>query len=76
MTVPPNVLAVLSIWAAAYLSSRFRKRAIFIISAGGIAIIGYIVLLTAKTPAGKYIGAHLAAAGVYTGNALLLRLVD
>ncbi|KAJ3715356.1 hypothetical protein C8R42DRAFT_725714 [Lentinula raphanica] len=34
--------------------------------------VGYIVLLTAPKPGAQYVGVHLAAAGVYTGNALLL----
>lgn len=40
MTVPPNTLAALSIWAAAYLAAKYRMRAPFIIAAGGIAIVG------------------------------------
>jgi len=34
---------------------------------------GYIVLLTTKTAGAQYVGVHLAVAGVYTGDALLLR---
>ncbi|KZT25394.1 MFS general substrate transporter [Neolentinus lepideus HHB14362 ss-1] len=72
MSVPPNALAAFSIWFAAWLSSRYKVRAPIIIGAGAIGIIGYIVLLTTKTPGAQYVGVHLANAGVYTGNALLL----
>jgi len=72
MTIPPNALAALSIWGAAYAASRYKRRAIFIIAAAVVAIIGYIVLISTKTAGRQYFGVHLAAAGVYTGNALLL----
>lgn len=72
MTVPPNALASISIWLTVWLSSKYNLRAPFIIASAIMAIIGYIVLLAAKTPGGQYTGVHFAAAGVYTGNALLL----
>ncbi|KAJ7288331.1 major facilitator superfamily domain-containing protein [Mycena rebaudengoi] len=72
MTVPPNTLASLSIWFTVWLSSRYNVRAPFIVGAAAIAIIGYIILLTGPTPGAQYVGVHFAAAGVYTGNALLL----
>lgn len=40
MTVPPNALAAFSIWAAAYAASKYKRRAIFIVLAGVVAIIG------------------------------------
>lgn len=55
-----------------WLSVRYERRAVFIIIAAAIAIIGYIVLLTATKPGAQYVGVHLAATGVYTGNALVL----
>ncbi|KAJ6613320.1 MFS general substrate transporter [Mycena sp. CBHHK59/15] len=72
MTVPPNTLATLSIWGTVWLSSRYNARAPFIIGAAFVAIIGYIILLAGPTPGAQYVGVHFAAAGVYTGNALLL----
>ncbi|KAF9501787.1 MFS general substrate transporter [Pleurotus eryngii] len=72
LTIPPNALASLAIWFIVWVSSRYNLRAPFIIGAAFVAIIGYIILLTAKTPGGQYVGVHFAAAGVYTGNALLL----
>ncbi|KAJ3722074.1 major facilitator superfamily domain-containing protein [Lentinula guzmanii] len=77
LTVPPNTLAALSISLTVWLSIRYDRRAVFIIIAAAVAIIGsfpprYIVLLTASKPGAQYVGVHLAAAGIYTGNALLL----
>ncbi|KAJ6559172.1 major facilitator superfamily domain-containing protein [Mycena vulgaris] len=72
MTVPPNTLASLSIWFTVWLSSRYNMRAPFIIGSAFVAIIGYIILLTGPTAGAQYVGVHFAAAGVYTGNALLL----
>lgn len=40
MTVPPNALSAISIWAAAYAASKYKRRAIFIVLAGVVAIIG------------------------------------
>ena len=40
MTVPPNVIATLSVWGTVWLSSRMNVRAPFIIAAGVVAIIG------------------------------------
>lgn len=125
LTVPPNTLAALSIWFTVWLSSRYDRRAPFIIAAAFIAIIGtgfaisgrscaYVcyqvissssqlklvcssaccrAMMTDRIAAGaQYVGVHfgtvlssmlyalteahalcLAAAGIYTGNALLLR---
>ncbi|KAJ7212094.1 major facilitator superfamily domain-containing protein [Mycena pura] len=69
MTVPPNVLASLSIWFTVWLSSRYNLRAPFIIGSAFVAIIGYVILLAAPSPGAQYAGVHFAAAGVYTGNA-------
>ncbi|KAJ7672731.1 major facilitator superfamily domain-containing protein [Mycena rosella] len=72
LTVPPNALASLSIWGTVWVSSRYNARAPFIIGSAFVAIIGYIILITGPTAGAQYVGVHFAAAGVYTGNALLL----
>ncbi|KAF9046565.1 major facilitator superfamily domain-containing protein [Panaeolus papilionaceus] len=72
LTIPPNSLAAISIWSTVWLSAKYDRRAPFILGAAAVAIIGYIVLLTTRTAGAQYVGVHLAAAGVYTGNALLL----
>ncbi|KAG6854666.1 hypothetical protein C0991_003314 [Blastosporella zonata] len=72
LTVPPNALAALSIAVTVWFSSRANLRAPFIVGAAVVAIIGYVILITTSTPGAQYVGVHFAAAGVYTGNALLL----
>ncbi|KIK47235.1 hypothetical protein CY34DRAFT_799590 [Suillus luteus UH-Slu-Lm8-n1] len=72
MTVPPNVLASFSIWTTVYFSSKCNVRAPFIIGAAIVSIIGYILLIACTSPGLQYFGVLLAAAGVYTGNSLLL----
>ncbi|KAJ8587271.1 MFS general substrate transporter [Rhizopogon salebrosus TDB-379] len=72
MTVPPNALASFSIFATVWFSSKVNARAPFIIASAIVAIIGYILLITCTRPGLQYFGVHLAAAGVYTGNPLLL----
>ncbi|KAH8825764.1 major facilitator superfamily domain-containing protein [Flagelloscypha sp. PMI_526] len=72
MTVPPYALAAFSIGVGVYVSAKYNKRGLVIIVAAFIAIIGYIILLTAKHPGSRYVGVFFSAAGVYTGNALLL----
>ncbi|KAH7885343.1 major facilitator superfamily domain-containing protein [Phlebopus sp. FC_14] len=88
MTVPPNVVATLSIWGTVWLSSKWGIRAPFIIASAVVTIIGYTILVTAETPGVQYFGVHLAAggcsrssifwlvaivaAGVCTGDSLLL----
>ncbi|KAF5340675.1 hypothetical protein D9611_007479 [Ephemerocybe angulata] len=72
LTVPPNALASISIWTTVWISSKYDCRAPFIIGAAVTAILGYVILLATKTPGAQYVGVHFAAAGVYTGNALLL----
>ncbi|KAF8195576.1 major facilitator superfamily domain-containing protein [Pholiota molesta] len=72
MTVPPNAIAAISIWLTVWLSSKINLRAPLIIASAVIAIIGYIILLATKTAGAQYVGTLFAAAGIYTGNALLL----
>ncbi|KAI0343420.1 MFS general substrate transporter [Trametopsis cervina] len=72
MTVPPNALAAIGIGCGAWLAARTRRRAPLVIGCGVIAIIGYIILATTKTPGAQYVGVHFASLGVYTGNALIL----
>ncbi|KNZ73050.1 hypothetical protein J132_01435, partial [Termitomyces sp. J132] len=72
LTVPPYALATLAIGSTVWVSSNLNLRAPFIVGAAIIAIIGYIVLIATHHPGTQYFGVHLAAVGVYTGNALLL----
>ncbi|EJD40921.1 MFS general substrate transporter [Auricularia subglabra TFB-10046 SS5] len=72
MTVPPYAVAAASIWIVAVIAARYKRRAVFIILSALVGILGYIILIATKTAGRQYVGVFLAAAGVYTGNALLL----
>ncbi|KAI9321144.1 major facilitator superfamily domain-containing protein [Zopfochytrium polystomum] len=74
MTVPPYAFAFLVTMTTAHVSFLVDRRLPFIIGAAGVALVGYIVQLTATTAAGKYAAVFITAAGVYAGNALLLSL--
>lgn len=72
LTVPPYALSAISIGFTAWLASIYNRRAIFIIASAVVGILGYILLLATHSAGRQYVGVHLACAGVYTGNALLL----
>lgn len=74
LTVPPYAVATVLTIAVAIWSERVQKRAPFIMGSVGIAIIGYIILLTAKTsqPGVSYVGTIFAAAGIYPATAIVL----
>lgn len=72
MTVPPYVLSSIGIVSGAWLAARTGRRAPFIIGSAVVAILGYIILLSTKTPRAQYAGVHFSTLGVYTGEALLL----
>lgn len=68
MTVPVYACAFFSILLFAWLSHHFNQRGSFIIIAGAIAIVGYIVLLTTHTAGSRYAGAFIAVIGIYSAN--------
>ncbi|KAH7337182.1 major facilitator superfamily domain-containing protein [Rhizoctonia solani] len=73
LTVPPYTFSAICIGITAWLASIYNRRATFIIGSAVVAIIGeYILLIATHTAGRQYVGVHLACAGVYTGNALLL----
>ncbi|CAO1629429.1 unnamed protein product [Parajaminaea phylloscopi] len=72
LTVPPYVLGFIVTMSSSWTSMRVGKRAPFILAGFALAAIGYIVLLTSPTVAGKYVSVFLIVAGVYSGNGILL----
>ena len=74
LTVPPYACAACLTVTVAILSERYRRRAIFIMGSSCIAIIGYIVLLSAPEdlPGLSYFGTILAASGIYPATAIVL----
>ena len=72
LTVPPYACATIVTITAAMLSERWIRRAPFIIAGSCLALIGYIILLSAPAPGASYFGTILAASGIYSSNAILL----
>ncbi|KAG2001822.1 high-affinity nicotinic acid transporter [Coprinopsis cinerea AmutBmut pab1-1] len=78
MTVPPNSLASISIWATVWVSARVNKRApsssdlLSLQSSSESWFSSSSWNIRFNLAGAQYVGVHFAAAGVYTGNALLL----
>lgn len=72
LTTPPYVLAFIVVMTVAWSSKRVGYRTPFILSSIFVALIGYIVLITAPNVAGRYIATFIIVSGVYSANALLL----
>jgi len=74
LTVPPYAVAFILTVVFAILSERTKLRAPFILGSATIAIIGYIILLTASIskPGVLYVGTIFAAAGIYPATAIVL----
>lgn len=74
LTVPPYAVATILTVIVAVLAEKTQRRAPFLIGSSSLAIIGYIILLTApsKKPGVSYFGTILAAAGIYPSCAIVL----
>jgi hypothetical protein len=74
LTVPPYAVATILTVIVAVYSEKTRKRSPFIIASSSVAIIGYIILLSAplSKPGVSYFGTILAAAGIYPSTAIVL----
>ncbi len=72
LTVPPYAVAFTLTLTAAILSERLKLRAPFIMASSGLAIIGYIILLTETRPGVAYVGTILAAGGIYPAVAIVV----
>jgi len=74
LTVPPYAVATVLTVIIAVISEKTQKRAPFVLATTSLAIIGYIILLTAPThkPRISYAGTVLAAAGIYPSCAIVL----
>jgi Major Facilitator Superfamily len=74
LTVPPYAVATILTVVVAVYSEKTRKRSPFIIASSSVAIIGYIILLSAPSskPGVSYFGTILAAAGIYPSTAIVL----
>ncbi|KAF8461685.1 major facilitator superfamily domain-containing protein [Kalaharituber pfeilii] len=65
MTVPPYVAACLATIAGGWLADRSKQRGVYMILFCGVAIVGFIMLLSSGNPAVQYVGTFFAASGIY-----------
>ena len=74
LTVPPYAVATILTVIVAILAEKTHRRSPFILASSSLAIIGYIILLTApiKKPGVSYLGTIFAAAGIYPSCAIVL----
>lgn len=74
LTVPPYAFATILTIVVAILSEKTHRRAPFIIASSSLAILGYIILLSApsKKPGVSYLGTIFAAGGIYPATAIVL----
>lgn len=72
LTVPPYAVAFILTLSVAVASQKLKLRAPFIMGSACFAIIGYIILLTARKPGVSYVGIIFAAGGIYPATAIVL----
>jgi len=63
LTVPVYVCACVVCILMAYLSDRAQRRGVFIFGLLSLALVGFIIAMTAKEPGAKYAGVFIAASG-------------
>jgi len=74
-TVPPYVPAVVLTVVVAVLSDRYKWRGPFILIVLPLAIIGYIIIIVAKTNTVRYAAVFLIAAGIYPCGPCILSIL-
>ena len=72
LTVPPNVLAFLTVLAASYTSDKIKMLGPMIVLGATIAAIGYIMQIATQRPGVKYTGTFFVAAGAFPCSPLVL----
>lgn len=71
LTVPPYAVGTILSVGVALLSERYNVRAPFIVGGCGLAIIGYILLLSDLTVGVQYLGTFFVSAGIFPAAALI-----
>ncbi|KAF9268133.1 MFS transporter [Marasmius fiardii PR-910] len=74
-TVPPYVPATVLTVVVALLSDRLKWRGPFILICLPMAIVGYIVMIVAKSNEARYAAVFLMAAGVYPSGPCILSIL-
>jgi len=65
LTIPPFFCGCMMTLAFGHFSDKFGRRGPFVVLGCAISLVGYIILIAQHTVAGSYVGAVLAATGVY-----------
>ncbi|KIJ64862.1 hypothetical protein HYDPIDRAFT_153698 [Hydnomerulius pinastri MD-312] len=68
LTVPPYVLATISVLTFSYFSDKLKLRSPFIFAAQFTALVGYIINITDAPSGVKYFGTFLCVIGSYTAS--------
>lgn len=72
LTVPPNILAFLTVLGASFISDKIKMRSPLMITGLIVAAIGYIMQLASQEPGVKYAGTFFVAAGAFPCSPLVL----
>ena len=70
LTVPCYALGAISFLLVGRLSDALQRRAIFIIAAGAVCMVGYILLIVGSSQAVRYLGCFVVAMGLYAFGGL------
>jgi len=72
--MPPHAVAIILTVIVAILAEKTKRRSPFILASSSLAIIGYIILLTApiKRPSISYLSTIFIAASIYPSCAIVL----
>ncbi|KAJ7187887.1 major facilitator superfamily domain-containing protein [Mycena filopes] len=65
LTIPPFFAGCIATIGVGFLSDRYNLRGPFIVGPCLVALVGYLILYNTKSPGAGYVGAVLAAVGVY-----------
>lgn len=63
MSVPPYVVGCATTITVGWLADRAKARGLFMITFTGVAIVGYVMLISTSKPAVQYVGTFLAVSG-------------
>ncbi|KAF9234656.1 MFS general substrate transporter [Melanogaster broomeanus] len=66
LTIPPYVLATISLLTAAHFSDKLKLRSPFIFAAQLTSLVGYIINISNAPSGVKYFGTYLCVIGTYT----------
>jgi len=72
LSIPPYAIAFITTMSTAVVAEKTRRRAPLIIGSSAVSIVGYIMLITSRWPGMSYAGTIMAAAGIFSGGAIVM----